>query len=652
MSRDNEREKGLAKSFEKPKTQTGDAAGRESEAGARSLDDAGHESEAGARALDAVPGISEARLADGAQMEAQRQANPDQNQGTLQSDKSKDSVKIVLDGPDGKKITLASRHKGGSEKDIARGAAPGESITIEELTKRKAGGDVFAAKFLQQFEGATTDEERRNIQLAADRMYGRAAPVVLKALEPKLDTSLEEAPFKGFVRADVEISETQQSEVTAGAITEGGSSADSRYLLKGYVTSDATIDDSTQPGNDFQSVMERVSKLPFDQQMRIIGMGLQTFTSEMQRQQFEATLGTTIGVVEGVGNLLQDSVAMTDGLAQIIVFAGDVMTNNPRALETADKAGESIGRSIVNGVRIFTMAENYVADVTGRNDYEKPFQDIAALAEEMDRRWQALPTRERARMAARMSTDILSNFTPPGAANKIARAEKITEAIEEIGAIAHTADAATKNHLARGISEAVKDLARPAILAAGEVEDVAGGVESALRIERKRLSRVGAGGDWPTINERPSPDVVQQIHPGSCVSAVGEMLSKGTIDQQTLIDALGLWADPDELPGVLGPGWKAGTVNIKGVDNPEVTLKVLMRQAPFGVELRDPMVHKVDAGHEVVVDGFSDLLDVVIRDPKHGTTYDMTVDNFLTHWTERAVFFVPEIVPVVLPEGD
>lgn len=41
-----------------------------------------------------------------------------------------------------------------------------------------------------------------------------------------------------------------------------------------------------------------------------------------------------------------------------------------------------------------------------------------------------------------------------------------------------------------------------------------------LQITRK----AGKGGDWPVINERPSPDVVQQEARYGCVAAVGEML--------------------------------------------------------------------------------------------------------------------------------
>ncbi len=38
--------------------------------------------------------------------------------------------------------------------------------------------------------------------------------------------------------------------------------------------------------------------------------------------------------------------------------------------------------------------------------------------------------------------------------------------------------------------------------------------------------KVGAGGSWKVIDERPDPSVVKQLTPHSCVAAVGEMLLK------------------------------------------------------------------------------------------------------------------------------
>ncbi len=39
-----------------------------------------------------------------------------------------------------------------------------------------------------------------------------------------------------------------------------------------------------------------------------------------------------------------------------------------------------------------------------------------------------------------------------------------------------------------------------------------------------------------------------------------------------------------------------------------------------------------------VVDGLGDANNVMIRDPQHGTRYEMTKEAFLKHWSDRAIF--------------
>jgi hypothetical protein len=144
---------------------------------------------------------------------------------------------------------------------------------------------------------------------------------------------------------------------------------------------------------------------------------------------------------------------------------------------------------------------------------------------------------------------------------------------------------------------------------------------------------VGKGGDWPVLNERPSPDVIQQTSHKSCVAAVGEMLSNGLLKQEALIDTVG--TKPEALAPLLGPEWKSGF--IKG--EREKTLDALLAQKQsWGAELRDDFYHRVRMGHMVVVDGLDEAGNVMIRDPQDGTRYEMTKDAFLHHWSDRVLF--------------
>jgi filamentous hemagglutinin len=157
--------------------------------------------------------------------------------------------------------------------------------------------------------------------------------------------------------------------------------------------------------------------------------------------------------------------------------------------------------------------------------------------------------------------------------------------------------------------------------------------EGEINLRRK----AGAGGDWPIINERLSPDVVCQTHRYSCVSAVGEMLSEGRVKQAELIEKLGAPGDlvPTQfLARHLGDDWIARAKDDADLDG-------LLKGGSWGAELRDLMGRRyarLEPAHTVVVDGLDDAGNIMVRDPAHGTRYEMTQKNFLKHWTGIAVY--------------
>jgi hypothetical protein len=155
----------------------------------------------------------------------------------------------------------------------------------------------------------------------------------------------------------------------------------------------------------------------------------------------------------------------------------------------------------------------------------------------------------------------------------------------------------------------------------------------------------GSGGGWDALNEQPSPDVVQQSNPLSCVSACGEMLTNGAIKQDVLIEQLRQYwpeslrqehmtADLEWLAKELGPDWKGGYLKLADATPDKKLGWLLNRQEPFCAELYEggPM------GHVVIVDGVDNNGNLRIRDPFHATQYEMTRDEFFKYWTERAVF--------------
>jgi hypothetical protein len=154
--------------------------------------------------------------------------------------------------------------------------------------------------------------------------------------------------------------------------------------------------------------------------------------------------------------------------------------------------------------------------------------------------------------------------------------------------------------------------------------------------------RSGAGGDWPVLNKRLSPDVIKQCHPNACVSAAGEMLANGKIKQETLVAIFKQYLHPDMIPkyptadiewlaNELGSGWAFKGIGPKNATG--VLDRLLQDGKSWATELRTP--GKVS--HSVVVDGLNESGEIMIRDPQDGERYEMKASDFMAHWTGRWV---------------
>lgn len=139
--------------------------------------------------------------------------------------------------------------------------------------------------------------------------------------------------------------------------------------------------------------------------------------------------------------------------------------------------------------------------------------------------------------------------------------------------------------------------------------------------------KVGAGGSWKVIDERPDPSVVKQLTPFSCVAAVGEMLlnSRGiSMSQQEIIDIIGELSTPEHLAQALNEidsvRWYGGFID---PDDPAA----LDERYEFGVVFRDGQ----SLGHMVFVTHFAEAL-VYVMDPWEGTSYKMARTEFSNVW--------------------
>jgi filamentous hemagglutinin len=161
--------------------------------------------------------------------------------------------------------------------------------------------------------------------------------------------------------------------------------------------------------------------------------------------------------------------------------------------------------------------------------------------------------------------------------------------------------------------------------------------------ERGQDAPAGAGGHWPVIDERPDPAVVRQTSDLSCVSACGEMLLKDrgvhTVSQADLLAQLGAPAITIRLADALNRlshsgRWRGDYLNVPTMGGGRA-ITILSSFGSWAAAMRE-VGAKID--HAVVIDGAGDDGTVGVRDPFEATSYRMTVEDFLKHWTWAAIW--------------
>lgn len=153
------------------------------------------------------------------------------------------------------------------------------------------------------------------------------------------------------------------------------------------------------------------------------------------------------------------------------------------------------------------------------------------------------------------------------------------------------------------------------------------------------IKKVGAGGYWKTIDEKPDSSVIKQKTSLSCVSATGAMLLQSRGFQVTEDEILAEIGQPSngqalapvlnriDAPGADGEKWHGYIID------PDRGFNLVMKSGSWGAVLREGS----PLGHLVMVNGFEDEL-IKINDPWDATSYKMTKEEFLNHWGGELVF--------------
>ncbi len=391
-------------------------------------------------------------------------------------------------------------------------------------------------------------------------------------------------------------------------------------------------------------VGRRIAQLSVEDQIRIIGSGLQAGIDQYRFEERERTWGQLIGTVEGIGEVFI-------GLAKVADFAALLILNDPEKIEkSASDFNKAFARTIASGIKLFGTADNYLYNIGFEGDYGKPFCDVQILGTLLNQRWSALPPREQERIKANLITQLsIDGILGMASANNINRTGKFTELVDTIASDLAEVASEAKNG-GKKIILALDDTVKELLIPAGDTglgmkvkiprdaaDEIKNDTKSLMGKSRKgevhkgRLRHPESNREpfgWKIKNERFANDVIRQINDLSCTSAVGEMLSNGKFLEEEILKQLGDGAFLDELVTILGPNWSAKTRTFKSLE--EISQHGSWGATFYGNNYR---IH-----HSVVIDGISKSGDVMIRDSWEGTKYEMTKPNFFSKWSGHAIY--------------
>lgn len=232
----------------------------------------------------------------------------------------------------------------------------------------------------------------------------------------------------------------------------------SRTKLEGQVRHDQPLENTA---DGWLEAGRRISELPIDKQLQVIGSGLMAGYQQYQADERERTWGRIIGTTEGLG-------AVAVNLATIAEFTCDCIAGNKeRAAERGGKFGEAVGQTLVSGVKLFQDADAYLFKVGFDGDYARPFRDLVTVGVALNDRWAQLPPREQERVKYKLITEMAADgLIGAGGAKAIGKAKVFTEVLDAIALEAKTTTRATiegGKRAARAVGSAIDNLTQPEV---------------------------------------------------------------------------------------------------------------------------------------------------------------------------------------------
>lgn len=405
--------------------------------------------EQGDRRLQAVPEVKPlqqadaqaARNAGASDVQAVQALNPNRHSGSAGGDQEL-SFELIAYGNEGFGKVVAARQQ-------------------ERLNARSDQSDLMDTGTMLAVE-AKTNPAAEPVKLFKEWLNKQPESPQKEALEQEVRQ--QAADLSPEMKARMEHLAAIRRKIDEAGLEEGGihqaitPEMASRTKLEGQVRHDQPLE-STADG--WLEAGRRISELPINKQLQVIGSGLMAGYQQYQVDERERTWGRIIGTTEGLG-------AVAVNLATIAEFTCDcVAGNKERAAERGGKFGEALGQTIVSGVKLFQDADAYLFKVGFDGDYGRPFRDLVTVGAALNDRWAQLPPREQERVKYKLITEMAADgLIGAGGAKAIGKAKVFTEVLDAIALEAKTATKATiegGKRAARAVGSAIDDLVQPVV---------------------------------------------------------------------------------------------------------------------------------------------------------------------------------------------
>ena len=405
--------------------------------------------EQGDRRLQAVPEVKPlqqadaqaARNAGASDVQAIQALNPNRHSGSAGGDQEL-SFELIAYGNEGFGKVVAARQpeRLNAPSDQKDQMDTGTMLAVEAKTNPAAEPVKLFKEWLNKQPESPQKEalEQEVRQQAAD-------------LSPEMKARMEHL---AAIRRKIEEAGLEEGGIHQAITPEMAS----RTKLEGQVRHDQPLENTA---DGWLEAGRRISELPIDKQLQVIGSGLMAGYQQYQADERERTWGRIIGTTEGLG-------AVAVNLATIAEFTCDCIAGNKeRAAERGGKFGEAVGQTLVSGVKLFQDADAYLFKVGFDGDYGRPFRDLVTVGAALNDRWAHLPPREQERIKYKLITEMAADgLIGAGGAKAIGKAKVFTEVLDAIALEARTTTKATiegGNRAARAVGSAIDNLTQPEV---------------------------------------------------------------------------------------------------------------------------------------------------------------------------------------------